>query len=376
MTSSSTSNCDAEFLIIGAGVLGVSLAYHLGRCRKRVIVIEREATPACHASGKNAGMFRQLYRHPALTDWAVRSRVTWPEEVKRHNFAETGSCIAGRTPPSHHETLFGERDFQRHNGTTVTAVSTPTDGLLDSPNYVNGLWALARRNSVNFKFGQSVKNIIYHNNNWHVESTSGERFSSNCLINASGAWINKVLEENYSHHTISATAYARHLFLVNNWSQGYMPTSNSGYFWDEEHNWYMRRWDQTSRLVSICDTEPATPEHYLASNRIEVELAEKLLDELGQEAHELRLGPGWHCFRTYTEDKLPVIGPDPDLPNYYWLAAFGGFGMSTSFAATYDLSNLLITGRNALSEDFLPVRMKRQAGDDLTFDIKKSAVSH
>ncbi|MCB0346448.1 MAG: FAD-binding oxidoreductase, partial [Bdellovibrionales bacterium] len=63
-----------EVVIIGAGILGISLAYHLARRGRTVVVLERESTYGAHASGKTAGMFRQLYRNPQLTEWAKRSR--------------------------------------------------------------------------------------------------------------------------------------------------------------------------------------------------------------------------------------------------------------------------------------------------------------
>ena len=51
-------NCDV--LIIGAGMAGVSAAAHLAP-HMRVIVAEREAQPAYHATGRSAAMFTETY---------------------------------------------------------------------------------------------------------------------------------------------------------------------------------------------------------------------------------------------------------------------------------------------------------------------------
>lgn len=47
-----------DFLIIGAGVVGLSIARELQRRqpRVRVTVIDKEAGPAQHASGRNSGV--------------------------------------------------------------------------------------------------------------------------------------------------------------------------------------------------------------------------------------------------------------------------------------------------------------------------------
>ena len=46
-----------DFLVIGAGIIGISIARELRRRhRARVIVIEKEPLPGQHASGRNSGV--------------------------------------------------------------------------------------------------------------------------------------------------------------------------------------------------------------------------------------------------------------------------------------------------------------------------------
>lgn len=50
-----TAKCD--FLVIGAGVIGVSIARELcRRHRAKVVVIEKETSAGQHASGRNSGV--------------------------------------------------------------------------------------------------------------------------------------------------------------------------------------------------------------------------------------------------------------------------------------------------------------------------------
>ena len=53
-----------DIAIIGAGIAGASLAWRLaGRCR--VVLVEREAQPGMHSTGRSAAMFMESYGPPA-----------------------------------------------------------------------------------------------------------------------------------------------------------------------------------------------------------------------------------------------------------------------------------------------------------------------
>src|SRR5262245_11669027 len=126
----------AEVIIVGAGILGVSLAHHLARDGASSIVLEREPAAGRHASGKNAGMFRQLYRHAQLTDWARRSPDLWPAEIRETCFTRTGSWIVGRSSPGHSSGLFDDRVVSIPSRGDADAVFTETDGLIDAARFV------------------------------------------------------------------------------------------------------------------------------------------------------------------------------------------------------------------------------------------------
>ena len=49
-----------KIIIIGAGIVGSSIAYHLTKMGAEVTVIERDR-PAAHASGKNFGWLHASY---------------------------------------------------------------------------------------------------------------------------------------------------------------------------------------------------------------------------------------------------------------------------------------------------------------------------
>lgn len=345
-----------KVIIIGAGVLGVSAAYHLSRYfsssskkTDSVLVIDKEFAPALHASGKNAGMIRHLYHHPVLSEWAERSysgicsigQNGIPSELKTKHFRKTGSIILGRHAPNHHEHLFKE-GIIHSNASEIPYVYTEQDGLLDSSSYVNDLKKLSIDLGVNYLFKEKVLEILKNKKFWEVK-TDKNTFSAEYIINASGAWLNSVLKRNYEERTLELNAYARYLYLSNSWKE--KPKVNEGvygFYWDELNEWYMRDWGDDMKLLSACEVIPADPDNYSHDNSIEELISERVLKSIPEYTKDVKIVRNWHCFRTYAPDKLPVWGEDEELKGLFWLGAFGGFGMSTAFAAAEDAASYIL----------------------------------
>ena len=62
-----------DFLIIGSGIAGASLAYFLAP-HGRVTVLEREAQPGYHSTGRSAAMFIESYGTPQVRALTQASR--------------------------------------------------------------------------------------------------------------------------------------------------------------------------------------------------------------------------------------------------------------------------------------------------------------
>src|SRR5216684_4924978 len=67
-----------EVMIIGAGVIGSSIAYHLARQGRQVLVVERsEVAVEPAASWASAGGVRRQGRHPAEAQLAIEAIERW-----------------------------------------------------------------------------------------------------------------------------------------------------------------------------------------------------------------------------------------------------------------------------------------------------------
>ena len=121
----------ADVIVIGGGVQGASLAYHLARRGSKVIVVERSAI-AAGATGRSSGFVRMHY------DLLLEARLAWTSFPYFTNWSEmVGEGDPGfvRTgflqlvPPRHEAALRANVALQRAAGiNTEVGVSLPELG--------------------------------------------------------------------------------------------------------------------------------------------------------------------------------------------------------------------------------------------------------
>ena len=63
----------ADFLVVGAGIAGASIAYFLAP-HGRVILLEREPQPGYHSTGRSAALFMESYGTPQVRALTMASR--------------------------------------------------------------------------------------------------------------------------------------------------------------------------------------------------------------------------------------------------------------------------------------------------------------
>src|SRR5947207_7169001 len=88
-----------DFAIVGAGIAGVSAAYHLAS-HATVIVLEREHVPAYHTTGRSAALHSETYGSPEIRAITVSSgrfyRHPPPGFADHPLLTPRGALIAGR----------------------------------------------------------------------------------------------------------------------------------------------------------------------------------------------------------------------------------------------------------------------------------------
>jgi len=115
----------ADFVVLGAGVMGASIAFHLARRNAGRILVLDKGDVAGGGSGRSSALVRMHYSFPIEVDLAVRSLAIfrrWPEYVGRAgDFRQTGFVRIVREPEL--ERLQKNVAMQREHGVDARVVT-------------------------------------------------------------------------------------------------------------------------------------------------------------------------------------------------------------------------------------------------------------
>jgi sarcosine oxidase subunit beta len=206
-----------DVLVVGAGILGVSIAYHLSETGKaRVVVIDGRCLSA-GATGRSGALVRANYDNRADTQLALMSL-----EVFRHWKDRIGGRC-GFKPFGHMEiadrksfaSFGGLIEQQRQWGVDIGLIDSvaakalsprlrlePSDELVAyhgsagacDPNLTNrSLYDAARARGVEFIFHEPVRSLVVGPGQAIGVRTDKRAIPAGSLVLATGAWINQML---------------------------------------------------------------------------------------------------------------------------------------------------------------------------------------
>jgi sarcosine oxidase subunit beta len=113
-----------EAVVIGGGVIGSSIAYHLARSGVRTTLLEKNAI-ACAASGASAGGVRQQGRDPRELPLSLRATVRWAtleEELTADIHYRRGGHLTLAETAQERDTLAASVERQRAAGLDLVLV--------------------------------------------------------------------------------------------------------------------------------------------------------------------------------------------------------------------------------------------------------------
>ncbi len=201
---------EADVIIIGGGLHGMSSAFHLARRGKRVIVLEADYCGR-HASGVNAGGVRTLGRHIAEVPLSLASRDIWfqlPELIGDDAaFVSSGQLQVAENEADIQKLQARIAMLESHGYTHETWVDGKVAHELVptlSPHVVGGIWvkddghALPFRAVTAFRLAAQRLGTVVHEGTpalrvdwqggcWHVHTPRGT-FKGEHLVNTAGAW--------------------------------------------------------------------------------------------------------------------------------------------------------------------------------------------
>jgi D-arginine dehydrogenase len=355
----------ASVVVVGGGFAGAATAYHLARAGvSDVLMLERESTCGYHASGRNAGLCRQLTDDDVVTDMAVRGAEFLREPPAGFAPApvlkQTGSLLISNHPIRldqlaaraalkrlPHERL--DRDallarWPRLSGLPCAgAVAFPTDGVIDIHALLQGFLTGARAGGTQVELSVDVRKFKHGREPMSVTiETSRGSVTTSCVVNAAGAWAGEV-GKRAGATAVQFTSLLRHLFLTDR-----VPNldAQAPFFWYVDKEEMYGRPEGHGFLLSACDAVETPPGDARVLSGAAAELTARL-KRLTPWLAELGNTRSWACLRTFAADRRPVVGWDPKIGWLFWVAGLGGHGATTAAAigqmAAADISHKLAT---------------------------------
>ena len=338
-----------DIAIIGAGMAGASLAAELAP-HARVLVLEGEDNPGYHTTGRSAAFWHETIGGPGVFPLTAASG-PWLAE---HGFlSPRGGLHIGRTAQQAVAEAF-VAEFLAVGARIELIGRDRLDGIVPGlrPDWTVGAWepecadidvaamhqhylAEARRAGTVVRVRARVEALEREGAGWRLGWRDGEAHADK-VVNAAGAWADPV----------AAMAGARPIGVVplrRSMVQLRIdppPPPNLPLTLSLDEDFYFR--PQGDRLwLSPHDETPDVPRD-AAPEELDIAHA---IDRMEQAVDwkVLALERRWAGLRSFSPDRLPVIGFDTGVPGLFWFAGQGGFGIQTAPAAARLGAQLLLS---------------------------------
>ena len=208
----------ADVVIIGGGVVGSSVAYHLtGMGCKNVLIIERESQQGLGSTAKSAGGVRAQFATPVNVQMSRYSIDFFSrfEELTGHTAQyRPHSYLFIATRQAHLDYLAANRKMQAENGLTNVQALTrddivsiipqiksddilggnlcPTDGFVDPYSVMVGFAQCARGRGARVRLDATATGIDLEGGRVKGVHTSRGYVATEKVVNAAGPWAKQV----------------------------------------------------------------------------------------------------------------------------------------------------------------------------------------
>jgi D-arginine dehydrogenase len=349
----------ADFLVIGGGIAGLSAASRLARHGK-VIVLEGEEALGYHSSGRSVsnshyGIGNAVVR--GLTGWsrpffesqpqdfseAPISRpipsLYFADEASAPALAALGIEMARYTDAIEEvgpEAMLAMCPVLRTGpGAAISGLVDRSGLKLDANAMLQAFARAVRRAGGAVLTGKRIVAIARDGDAWTVTSEAGEQWAAPILIDAAGAWADRVATL-AGVRPLGLQPKRRTIIVVD------PPAGTDASAWPFTHSaagdFYMLP-EAGQILVSPVDEvedEPgdAQPDDYdiaLAADRLEHYTSLKVT----------RVAHRWAGLRSFLVDRTPTAGFAADAPGFFWLLGQGGYGLQTAPAMAAAVESLV-----------------------------------
>jgi sarcosine oxidase, subunit beta len=361
-----TTNGTADIVIVGAGVMGASVAFHLARCQAgRIVVIDKEHV-ASGGSGRSSALIRMHYSLPAEVKLALLSLNMfshWRELTGEPSlFHKTG--FVRIVQPNEMEKLKRNVEMQVALGANVQLISgeelrqlepdwdvaeveraayEPDSGYGDGAGVANDFLARARDAGVTYMPKTHATAFLAKSERICGVVTDKGTIGAPCVVAATGPWTRQLLQPLGVDLPIE-TEFHQVAILRN------APDMRSGgcACIDSGTATYFRPDGADKFLIGdFYGKRPVDPDNFpqRASDDSLEELIERACRRIPklEKAEVMRGVTGVYDM---TPDCRPLLGEIPEVRGLYVCAGFSGMGFKISPGVGLVMSELLLEGRS------------------------------
>lgn len=359
----------ADTIVLGAGIAGCALAYHLAGRKVGPVVLYDPQTPSAGATGRAAGVVTEQLWNEWDVEVARASKNEYAELAARWDPAAFTANGFARFTAHRDAAKVLEETVERLHGWHVDvrtvgadelvravpsarlddlqgAILSPKDAVV-TPSSITEIYAEGARNrGVDLDFGSPFVGLSREGDAWRLER-AGRVVRAPRAVVAAGAWTKKILAS--VHHPLPLAPYRTQAAVLRPSSGG--PASFPSVH-DIDLDVYVRPEDQ-GRILAGDGTELVEVDPDKSSGGGD----EQFLTHIA-ETFESRF-PGWADAElvrawagvcTSTPDRRPLVGPVAGAPGLYVVTGFNGFGVMRAGGVAERMADLLAVGEGSEPE--------------------------
>jgi sarcosine oxidase subunit beta len=372
----------ADVVIVGGGVIGASVAYHLARrgCTD-VLVLERGSGPGQGSTGRATGGFRAQF------GTEVNVRLSLLARDKLRHFPDELGVDPGYRPrgylflasrPATLDTLLAAQAIQKaaglHEAQFVPPEDIPlinpavragdllggvfchTDGFIRPLAILQGYIEGAQRLGVRFAYGEPCIGFQMEGERISAVRTPADEVTAGCVVNAAGAWAAQVASQAGVDLPVSPLRRQVAITQLTDRLPEEMPMTIFA-----EDGFHLRVRD--GRILLLWPDQPQVTDPFDTS------VEDAWLDEVTRRARErlpslaevpVDRESCWAGLYEMSPDRHALLGPAPGVQNFYLANGSSGHGVMHAPALGQLLAEIILEGK-ASTLDTLALRPGRFA---------------
>lgn len=371
----------ADVVIVGGGIVGSSIAWHLtaAGCRN-VLVMERESSQGKGSTGKSMGGVRAQFSTPVNIQMSLYSipfyarfdeTVGYPAEYRAQGY------LFVATKESHLSYLHTNFEKQKALGLEAARMISAdeitkrypqlrsddilggsfcsTDGFVDPYSVMNGFMANAVERGATLWKKTEVTAIHKDQNGISSVSTTRGNVATRTVVNSAGAWAASVA----SMAGVDLPVEPLRRMLVPSEPFDEFPHSSpmiidmsNGFHFRPEGRGFLLAWNDPEETSDKPDFDPSFIEKILVLAANRVPAFENLpVNPKRAWAGLYEMSPDHHC----------ILGAVAEVPGFYLANGFSGHGVMHAPATGKILSDLILHGNTSVVSDISVLGFERFA---------------